>query len=63
MFQDIFIYSLLSLGIGFLTGWYVGERGMAGVRTDLLNAKQDIAVIKARLDGTPQVISIPTPAA
>lgn len=44
------IWSGVSLGVGFITGWYVKGRGMVGVKIDLLNAKMDIANLKAKLD-------------
>lgn len=45
-----FIWSGVTLVIGFITGWYVKGRGMTGVKIDLLNAKMDVANLKGKLD-------------
>lgn len=44
------IMSGVALVIGVVSGWYVKGRGMAGVKIDLDNVKNDITNLKAKLD-------------
>lgn len=43
------IYSVL-LGGGC---FYIGHRGLSGVKNDLSDIKTDVSTIKAKVDGTP----------
>ena len=52
------ISSLVALGLGFGSGWYVKGRGMTGVQIDLNNVKTDVENIKAKL--TPAVTPVVT---
>lgn len=45
-----FICSGVSLVIGFITGWYIKGRGMTGVKIDMDNVKNDISILKAKVD-------------
>ena len=45
----------IGLGFGVLTfccGYYLGERGLTGVKNDLNNVKNDISNIKGKIDGS-----------
>lgn len=44
-----FISSVVSLSVGFGLGWYIKGRGMAGVKIDLANVKNDIVNLQAKL--------------
>lgn len=44
------IWAGITLVIGVVTGWYVKGRGMAGVKIDLDNVKQDLSDLKAKVD-------------
>lgn len=51
---------LLMVGTGLL-GYYMGQRGWAGIKMDITNAKTEIEKLKARFEGTPtQVVVAPT---
>lgn len=61
-----FYTTIALMGVAFGLGFYVGERGTSGVKTDIALVKSDIATIKGKLSGTPQTItpvtgSEPTP--
>lgn len=45
-----FIWSGVTLVIGFITGWYTKGRGMTGVQIDLNNVKTDLANLKGKVD-------------
>lgn len=49
-YSTAFIWSGVSLVIGFITGWYVKGRGMTGVKIDLDNVKMDLANLKGKID-------------
>lgn len=50
---------LILMAISFVIGYYIGERGVKGVSSDLSDVKADIAGIKAKLSPTPVVVSAP----
>jgi hypothetical protein len=57
-----FYVTIALMGVSFGLGFYVGERGTAGVQIDMSNIKNDISAIKGKLDGTPKA-TIVTPVA
>lgn len=48
-YMTAIIASALSAGVAFGLGWYIRGRGLAGVQIDLVNIKNDVANLKAKL--------------
>lgn len=53
-FEQLLIPSLM--GLSGLVGFYLGHRGLTGVKTDLQDVKTDVATIQAKIN--PPVVAI-----
>lgn len=42
----VFYITIVLMGLSFGSGFYIGERGLAGVKIDLNNTKNDLEKVK-----------------
>lgn len=51
------ISSLATMALGFGLGWYIRGRGLSGVQIDLVNIKNDVANLKAKISAPSPVVA------
>lgn len=59
-YMTALISSAVAAGIGFGLGWYIKGRGMAGVKIDISNIKNDIVALKTKVDPSAPIAPVTT---